>query len=319
MEKPILNMPDIDWSSTEDIERLFEENNNPQLEQDRPIVGKQLVSLQRSLDSYHGQKGRKLTQTTFRTHMGNLAPNRHNDLTGKRAEETVDPTMAIIMRIYDKYPKLCPPQDSVDISVLEEEGQMTSKRELSILLGKDQVSASRYSPDETRAASRKSPSATTSRLTYLMYLFIRAGKLDEYRRIVSNEGRARGEPNVLSKGWPKREDSEIAAIRKVKTAARKAMKDANIAGNDDAFEYANHVDTVCDSLIRITTDIKVLQSNLADNQVSLEASKSQPRLQKMRNVIEDQIKKIKQEILKQEIQKADYQQVVDEANAKYFS
>ncbi|WP_218309863.1 hypothetical protein [Alteromonas antoniana] len=262
-DKPVRYVPDIDWSSPDDVERLFKPNDFSAFDGDPTMLGKKLSKLDESLGIFHG---RKFSQATVRHNLGQLPPNRFNKLTMEHGDELVDPPLAILMRIYDKYPNLCPPFPYVEMDELIEVGGFNSKRELSLMLGRDQVSATRYSSSDGK---KKTPSPTTMILTYVMWLFIKAGKMDEYREIVLQEGKYRGTNNLLSTGFPRVKNKETDVIRDVKTRATKIIKDAK--ETDAAKEEAQEIVNKCVMYMGHFHELRELRVTLEDNQINYKA------------------------------------------------
>lgn len=217
-KEPIMYVPNIDWGDPDDIERLFEVNIFGEFEGDPLMIGQKLKGLDDRVGMFHGKT---MPQATLRQNLGQLTATRFNTLSMERGEELVDPSLAILMRVFDKYPNLCPLFPYVEIEVLMEKCGIESKRELSLLLGRDQVSATRY----TAKGSKKSPSPTTMMLTYIMYLFNEAGRLDEYRDIVRQEAKFRGTDNLTSTGFPKVEPDGLDVVRLLKIKCTKLLKE----------------------------------------------------------------------------------------------
>lgn len=275
---PILYVPNIDWSDPDDIERLFEKNIFGDFENDPLMIGEKLSGLEDRIGMFHQ---RKMPQATLRHNLGQLPATRFNKLVIERGQELVDPSLAILMRVFDKYPNLCPLFPFVDIEVLMEKCGIDSKRELSLLLGRDQVSATRY----TSVESRKSPSPTTMMLTYIMYLFNEAGRLDEYREIVHKEAKHRGTDNLVSTGFPKVKPAGLDLVRLLKEKSTKILKekepeqknlsDVEFAKLQDAFkarlEKAQDVINKCVSYMSYFHEIRVITTTLNDHKLNVEA------------------------------------------------
>jgi hypothetical protein len=267
-------LPDIDWSNQQDLDELFLENPDQAFLADPHMIGKKLDNLQVGIETFQKvQNDKRFSQASLRNNLGQLPPNRFNELKSFRGDELVEPTLAIMMRIYDKYPNLCPSFPFIDIPILMEEGQFSSKRELSLLLGRDQVSASRYMPSENNISKKKIPSATTMMLTYVMYLFIKAGKMDEYRNIVKEEAHYRGSKNFFSDGWPKDDRSTHSLVRKVNAKAKSLEKSLKINGTDDEKNRIEDILNICSAFMSIVHELRAADVTLNDCCIGLEAFK----------------------------------------------
>jgi hypothetical protein len=268
-------LPDIDWSNENQIHELFQENTEQAFVSDPHMIGKKLDNLQVGIETFHKLKNdRRFSQASFRNNLGQLPPNRFNDLKSGRGDELVEPSLAIMMRIYDKYPNLCPPFPYIDMHILMEEGQFSSKRELSLLLGRDQVSASRYMPSESNISRKKIPSAATMMLAYLMYLFIKAGKMDEYRDIVKQEAHYRGSKNFFAEGWPKDDRNNRSLVRRVNAKATALEKTLKNKGSDEEKNKIEGILNRCSAYMGIVHEIRAKEISLDDCRVGLEVYKT---------------------------------------------
>jgi len=287
-------LPDIDWSNQEDLDELFQENPQQTFLDDPHMIGKKLDNLQVGIETFQKVvNDKRFSQASFRNNLGQLPPNRFNDLKSARGDELVEPTLAIMMRIYDKYPNLCPIFPFIDIPILMEEGQFSSKRELSLLLGRDQVSASRYMPSENNISRKKIPSATTMMLTYLMYIFIKAGKMDEYRQIVTSEAHYRGSKNFFADGWPKDDRSNHSLVRKVNAKARSLEKTLRTKGTEDEKNRVEDILNLCSAFMGIVHELRAKTVALDDCTIGLEAFKMN---KKMTGKLNEDLREIKDEI-----------------------
>jgi hypothetical protein len=287
-------LPDIDWSSKADLEELFLENPDQAFLADPHMIGKKLDNLQVGIETFQKVKNdKRFSQASLRNNLGQLPPNRFNELKSGRGDELVEPTLAIMMRIYDKYPNLCPSFPFIDIPILMEEGQFSSKRELSLLLGRDQVSASRYMPSENNISKKKVPSATTMMLTYVMYLFIKAGKMDEYRDIVKEEAHYRGSKNFFSDGWPKDDRSLHSLVRRVNTRAKSLEKTLKTNGTDIEKNRIEDILNICSAFMNIVHELRAKDVSLNDCSIGLEAFKQNRVMTEKLNL---DLKELKSEI-----------------------
>lgn len=258
-KEPILFVPNIDWSNPADVDRLFEKSMFSEFDNDPIMLGSKLASLDRRVGMFHG---RNMPQATLRHNLGQLPATRFNKLAIERGQELVDPTLAILMRVFDMYPNLCPPFPFVDIEVLMEKCGIESKRELSLLLGRDQVSATRYTAKE----QKKQPSPTTMMLTYVMYLFNEAGRLDEYRDIVHMEAKYRGTDNLASTGFPKVKAAGLDLVRLLKEKANKIIKNDN-ASNDDK-DKAQGVINKCTEYMGYSHTVRVSKVDIQEYELN---------------------------------------------------
>lgn len=263
-KEPILYVPNIDWSNPSDVDRLFEKSIFCEFENDPLMLGQKLSTLDDRIGMFHQ---RKMPQATLRHNLGQLPATRFNKLAIERGEELVDPTLAILMRVFDMYPNLCPPFPFVDIDVLMEKCGISSKRELSLLLGRDQVSATRYTSTE----SKKQPSPTTMMLTYVMYLFNEAGRLDEYREIVHKEAKYRGTDNLVATGFPKVKPAGLDLVRLLKEKATKILK--NTSSTEDQQDEAQDIINKCISYMGQSHFIRVTRIDLENYNINYAALK----------------------------------------------
>ena len=267
-DEPILYMPNIDWSDPSDVDRLFEKSMFSAFDNDPNMTGLKLSTLDDRIGMFHMvNMDRKMPQATLRHNLGQLPATRFNKLAIERGEELVDPTLAILMRVFDMYPNLCPPFPFVNIEVLMEKCGIESKRELSLLLGRDQVSATRY----TAKKAQKQPSPTTMMLTYVMYMFNEAGRLDEYREIVHKEAKYRGSDNLVATGFPKVKPPGLDLVRLLKEKATKILKDPK--STETQQDEAQDIINKCIFYMGNTHDIRVTKVELRDFTVNYEALK----------------------------------------------
>jgi hypothetical protein len=287
-------LPDIDWTNKAQLAELFLENPEQTFVEDPHMIGKKLDNLQVSVETFQKViNDKRFSQASFRNNLGQLPPNRFNDLKSARGDELVEPTIAIMMRIYDKYPNLCPIFPFIDIPILMEQGQFVSKRELSLLLGRDQVSASRYMPSDNNISRKKIPSATTMMLTYLMYMFIKAGKMDEYREIVETEAHHRGSKNFFADGWPKDDRSKHSLVRKVNSKAASLNRTYKVNGTDEEKNRIEDILNVCSAFMGIVHEKRAKDVSLNDCSIGLEAFKTNKSMTEKLNI---DLKELKSDI-----------------------
>lgn len=239
-------IPDVDYSDKAEVERLFQKNTKSELSDKAELKGSDISSVLMSLNNAitlneaamdSANDGRsfipsnQIKVSEYRFNIGQLPPNRYNDYTGdkgKSRHKTLDATLAIILRIYDRYPALFPEIASVDIEKLYDKSRYGSFRKLSILLGKDQVSVSRYigKGSGSERTDAKQPSSVTRLAMWLMEVFIDAGKLDLYEEIVLEEARSRGINQLHSTGWAGSDSGDMKLIKKVRNFIDKELKGA---------------------------------------------------------------------------------------------
>lgn len=201
---------------------LFEKSEQPVYQPDQQITGQVFASTTNSSKDLMSKITPPPSKALLRHNLGQMAANRYtticNDIEHKFTP--VDESLAIILRIFDKYPNLFLSYPTADVQQLLDTTAL-SRRELSIYLGRDQVSVSRYMKEE---GVNKKPSGTTEMLMFLMRMFVLGGRFKDYVAIVNEEAKSRGIDNLQKQGWMTKEQQFLNFVKRQRTAVTDKLK-----------------------------------------------------------------------------------------------